>query len=174
MGSRFGKIMQMGYVVDDLDAAVDQWANVLGVGPFFIMETVPYASVTYRGKPCNAETSVAISSHAGMQIEIIQQTGGGESIFTEFLSATGGGLHHMCTLCEDLEADLAAWAKRGIEPLQAGVTKAKIPFAYLDTDPDNQGHILELVRPSPGLLGFFDKIDEASASWDGRASRIDI
>ncbi|MBV0911050.1 VOC family protein [Anianabacter salinae] len=174
MGRHFGRIMQLGYVVDELDAAVDHWVQIMGVGPFFVTGTVPYASVTFRGRPCDAETRVAISSHDGMQIEIIQQTGGGASIFTEFLSATGGGLHHVCALSEDLEADLARWAERGVGVLQGGVTKAKIPFAYLDTDPDNAGRVLELVQPSPGLLKFFDKIDQTCAAWDGQTPRIDL
>ncbi|MEC7761984.1 MAG: VOC family protein [Pseudomonadota bacterium] len=174
MGRRFGKIMQLGYVVRDLDAAVDHWVNVMGVGPFFVTGTVPYARVTFRGQPCDAETRVAIASHDGMQIEIIQQTAGGPSIFTEFLDATGGGLHHVCALSENLEADLAQWADKGIGVLQGGVTKAKIPFAYLDTDPDNAGRVLELVQPSAGLLRFFDKIDETCAAWDGVNPRIDL
>ncbi|MHA7875234.1 VOC family protein [Roseivivax sp.] len=174
MGQRFGRIMQMGYVVPDLDAAVDHWVNVLGVGPFFVTGTVPYAEVTFRGAPCDAETRVAISSHEGLQIEIIEQTGGGASTFTEFLAATGGGLHHVCALTEDLDAALSDWRAKGVEPVQHGVTKAKIPFAYLETDDQHQGRILELVQPSQGLLRFFDKIEETAAAWDGTTARIEL
>lgn len=174
MSQRFGKIMQLGYVVHDLDAEVDHWTRVMGVGPFFVTGTVPYDTVTFRGAPCDAETRVAIASRDGMQIEIIQQTGGGASTFTEFLEATGGGLHHVCALTDDLEADIAAWAARGVDVLQGGVTKAKIPFAYMDTDPDNRGRVLELVQPSPGLLRFFDKIETTCAGWDGQTARIDL
>ncbi|SPJ26054.1 VOC family protein [Palleronia abyssalis] len=174
MSDRFGEIMQLGYVVTDLDAAVDHWVDVMGVGPFFATKTVPYASVTFRGQPCDAETRVAISSHKGLQIEIIEQTGGGASIFTEFLQSQGGGLHHVCAMTEDLDASLASWKARGIDPLQSGVTMAGIPFAYMDTDPDNTGRVLELVQPSAGLLKFFDKIERTCAEWDGSAPRIDL
>ena len=40
--SRFlGEIRQAGYVVDDIEAAMDYWSRVLGVGPFFYKERVP-------------------------------------------------------------------------------------------------------------------------------------
>ncbi len=174
MTARFGEIVQMGYVVPDLDAAVDHWATVLGVGPFFVASKVPYAEVHYRGQPCDAEISVALASHHGLQIEIIQQIAGGASMFRDFIARTGGGLHHFCALCEDLEAELAAWSARGVRVEMGGVTTAGVPFAYLDTDPDQQGRVLELVQPSKGLLRFFEKIEAASASWDGATARIDL
>lgn len=172
MPAGFGDIMQLGYVVTDMDQAIDHWAEVLGVGPFFVSSRVPYAEVLYRGAPCDAEIAVALASHNGMQIEIIQQVAGGTSIFTDFIARTGGGLHHVCALSEDLDTDLAAWQARGVGVLQGGVTTAGIPFAYLDTDPDDQGRVLELVQPSPGLTRFFQKIDAAAAAWDGKEPRI--
>ena len=174
MTARFGEIVQMGYVVPDLDAAVDHWATVLGVGPFFVASKVPYAQVHYRGQSCDAEISVALASHRGMQIEIIQQVAGGTSMFSEFVAKTGGGLHHVCALCEDLEGELAVWSARGVNVEMGGVTTAGVPFAYLDTDPDHQGRVLELVQPSKGLLRFFEKIEAAGASWDGTTARIDL
>ncbi|MCL7466127.1 VOC family protein [Phaeovulum sp. NW3] len=170
----FGDVMQLGYVVDDMDRAIDHWARVLGVGPFFVANRVPYAQVSYLGQPCDAEISVALASHRGMQIEIIQQVGGGRSIFADFMARTGGGLHHVCALTDDLTRDLADWKTRGVDVLQGGVTMAGIPFAYLATDPDDRGRVLELVQPSPGLTRFFAKIDGAGRSWDGQDARIDL
>lgn len=174
MTAGFGDIMQLGYVVEDMDAAIDHWTRVLGVGPFFVSSRVPYAEVQYRGAPCDAETAVALSSHKGMQIEIIQQVAGGPSVFSDFIARTGGGLHHVCALSDDLEADLAAWKARGVDVLQGGHTTAGVPFAYLDTDPADQGRVLELVQPSDGLRRFFKKIDATAESWDGREPRIEL
>ena len=174
MAAGFGDIVQLGYVVTDMDAAVAHWTKVLGVGPFLVSKHVPYAEVHYRGEPCDARISVALASHRGMQIEIIQQVAGGVSIYTDFLSHTGGGLHHVCALSNDLEADLARWKERGVGVQMGGSTTAGIQFAYLDTDPDNQGRVLELVEPSSGLLHFFKKIETAAESWDGVTSRIDL
>lgn len=174
MTAPFGRIMQLGYAVPDLDAAVDHWARVMGVGPFFVAGQVPYAEVHYRGQPCDAQISVALASHRGMQIEIIQQTAGGASLFSDFVAETGGGLHHFCALCDDLEAALADWRARGVDIAMGGTTTAGVPFAYMATDPANRGGILELVQPTDGLLRFFDRIEAAAANWDGKTARIEM
>lgn len=174
MTHRFGDIMQMGYVVSNLDAALEHWANVLGVGPFFVASNVPYAEVHYRGQPCDAQISVALASHRGMQIEIIEQIGGGTSIFSDFITKSGGGLHHVCSLCENLEDELSDWSARGVGVEMGGVTTTGIPFAYLDTDPEQKGRVLELVQPTKGLLRFFEKIESASAHWDETTTRINL
>lgn len=174
MAAGFGDIVQLGYVVTDMDAAIEHWVRVLGIGPFFVSKHVPYAEVHYRGEPSDVQICVALSSHRGMQIEIIQQTGGGPSIYSNFIEETGGGLHHVCALTDDLAADLDSWKQRGVSVQMGGSTAAGIPFAYLDTDPDNQGRVLELVQPSPGLLRFFGKIETAAGNWDGITARIDL
>ncbi|MFN3642755.1 MAG: VOC family protein [Gemmobacter sp.] len=171
---RFGPVMQLGYVVPDLDAALRHWSGTLGVGPFFVAAAIPYAELTFRGAPVAAETRVALASHRGMQIELIAQVAGGRTVFSDFLARRGGGMHHVCALTDDLAGDLAAWAARGVGVLQAGRTAAGVAFAYLDTDPDDRGGVLELVQPTPGLLRFFARIDAAAATWDGRAPRIDL
>ena len=46
----FGEIRQLGYVVPDIEAAMDYWSRVLGVGPFFYAPRVPVENFTYRGR----------------------------------------------------------------------------------------------------------------------------
>ena len=47
----FGEIRQLGYVVPDIEAAMDYWSRVLGVGPFFYAPRVPVVNFIYRGEP---------------------------------------------------------------------------------------------------------------------------
>ena len=47
----FGEIRQLGYVVPDIEAAMDYWSRVLGVGPFFYAPRVPVEKFTYKGEP---------------------------------------------------------------------------------------------------------------------------
>lgn len=162
-----GPVVQLGYVVADLRAALDHWTQTLGVGPFLVTPRIDYAEVYHRGLPVQVEISVALASHRGLQIEVIQQTGGGPSMFTEFLARRGGGLHHVCVLTDDLAADLEAWQARGVGVLMGGRTAAGIPFAYLDTDPEDQGRVIELVQPTPGLRRFFARLDVLADTWDG-------
>src|SRR5918997_314367 len=71
--SRFlGEIRQAGYVVDDIEAAMDYWSRVLGIGPFFYKERVPIENYTYRGKSYEPHNSVALANSGPLQIELIQ------------------------------------------------------------------------------------------------------
>lgn len=162
-----GAVVQLGYVVADLREALDHWTGTLGVGPFLVTPRIDYAEVHHRGQPVQVEIAVALASHRGLQIEVIQQTGGGPSMFSEFLARRGGGLHHVCLLTDDLAADLAAWQARGVGVLMGGRTAAGIPFAYLDTDPEDQGRVIELVQPTAGLRRFFARLDALADTWDG-------
>lgn len=164
----FGPIVQLGYVVTDLDAALRHWTQTMGVGPFLVTRRIDYAELNYRGRPIAVENAVALASHRGMQIEIIQQTGGDASMFSDFVARRGGGLHHVCVLTEDLERDLRIWNDRGTGVLMGGRTTAGIPFAYLDSDPEDQGRVIEIVQPSPGLTRFFARLDNLAENWDGQ------
>lgn len=163
----FPPIMQLGYVTRNLDEMLEHWVQVLGVGPFFIAERVPYAEVNYRGCKIEIETRVAIAYHGTMQIEVIEQTGGDTSMFSDFLKRRGEGLHHVCTETDDLAALTARLAARGVGVLQQGRTSAGIPFAYFDTDPDDCGRVMEVVQPTPGLTRFFSRLASAAQNWDG-------
>lgn len=165
---RSSGIVQLGYVVPDLGAALDHWTKTLGVGPFLVTSRIDYAELHYRGKPIAIDNAVALASWRGMQIEIIQQTSGDDSMFTNFIARRGGGLHHVCVLSDDLNGDLAAWQAAGTTVLMGGRTAAGIPFAYLDSDPDDAGRVIEIVQPSPGLTRFFARLDQLAESWDGR------
>lgn len=166
--SRFqGPIMQVGYVVDDLDAAIRHWAGTLGVGPFVVAESIPYETVSFRGRPLDLETRVAIAYSGALQIELIQQISPQPSVFTEFRTRHGTGMHHVCALTSDFDADIAAWKARGVEVVQGGRTRAGIDFAYLDTDGGFGGAMLEIVTATPGLMRFFDRLRNAAEAWDG-------
>ena len=41
----------IGYWVDDLDSAMKQWGQDLGVGPFQVIEHVPFDSFVFTGTP---------------------------------------------------------------------------------------------------------------------------
>lgn len=162
-----GSVVQLGYVVPDLEVALTHWTQVLGVGPFLVTPRIDYAELHYRGQPIQIENAVALSSWRGMQIEIIQQTAGDRSMFTDFIARRGGGLHHVCLLSDDLQADLDVWRARGVGVGMGGRTAAGIPFAYLDSDPHDQGRVIEIVQPTPGLQKFFNRLDRLAADWDG-------
>ena len=54
-------ITQMGYVVADLDAAMERWKTTVGAGPFERLNHVEVVDGLYRGTPTNVDISVAIA-----------------------------------------------------------------------------------------------------------------
>ncbi len=161
---RLGPIMQFSYVVRDLDLALEHWAQTLQVGPFFVLEHVPYTRCEYRGQPSNIDMSVAIAYSGDVQIELVQQHNDAASIFNDFLNARGEGLQHVGIVTEDLSCDLAAFARTGTHPLQQGEAENGTRFAYLNTD-SIPGTMLELVQLPPQIATAFEYMRAAAASW---------
>ena len=49
--SRFlGQIRQLGYVVPDIEAAMNYWSTTLGVGPWYYNPQVPIKNYRYKGE----------------------------------------------------------------------------------------------------------------------------
>ena len=166
----FGPVMQLGFVVPDFEAAVHHWAK-LGVGPFFALEGIKYAECHYRGKPVDFTMSVAVGQWGHVQVELIQQTGGMPTVYTEFADRYGSGLQHVGVMTQSVAADLERFAALGIAPAQAGATANGIRFAYMDTDRlpgAHPGTMLELIEHGPAIDGFFALVKEKSIGWDGR------
>lgn len=166
MSRLFGPIIQNGFVVRDLEAAMRHWVG-LGVGPFFVLPRVEFAAVTYRGRPTQVEIAVAMAYSGALQIELVQQLNDAPSIYREFLDQGREGLHHVGVASTDYAADLARVTASGLEVAMAGSTAAGTGFAYLDSDGGFQGSMVELFEATPGLMTFFARVEAASHGWDG-------
>ena len=165
MSRNFGPILQNGFAVHDWRAAADHWINVMGVGPFFLMEHVEFEWCTFRGEPAEIDMSVAIAYTGGQQIELVQQHNDAPSIYTEFLGANEPGLQHMGVFVDDLQSTLDAQDLRR-KIVQEGRTTAGVNFAYVDTIFHN-GTMLELIEVDEGIRGAFDYMRRAAEEWDG-------
>src|SRR4029079_10295344 len=106
MSRLFGEIRQAGYVVDDIEAAMDYWSRVLGVGPFFYKERVPIVNYSYRGKSYEPHNSVALANSGPLQIELIQTRNDAPSMYRDFKEAGHSGLPHVAYLGKSYGASL--------------------------------------------------------------------
>lgn len=162
----FGPVMQNAFVVPDLDAAIDHWTRVMGVGPFFLLEHIAFAECRFRGKPANIDISVGIAYWGDVQIELIVQHNDTPSIYTEFRDRGLAGMQHMGVITSSVDDDLARLASRGIEAVQEGRTALGIRFAYVATD-FHPGGMVELIEGKRGVLAFFESMRAAARDWDG-------
>src|SRR5512143_1363312 len=118
MAALFGPVMQLGFVVPDLERAMQHWLEKVGIGPFLVLEHVKFAQVLHRGQPTDIDMSVALAQWGEVQVELIQQFNDAPSIYTEFPGRTQGGLQHVGVMTNSVADDLVRLKARGIEPVQ--------------------------------------------------------
>lgn len=165
--SRFlGEIRQAGYVVLDIEAAMDYWSRVLGVGPWFYKERVPIENYRYRGESYAPHNSVALANSGPLQVELIQTRNDVPSMYRDFLRAGRTGLQHIAYWTESFDADLKRLEGRGFKVVMSGEVGERGRFVYFDTE-FHPGSVIELSEVAGPKGKMFRMIREASESWDG-------
>ena len=163
---RFGPIVQMGYLVPDIERAVCHWTERLGVGPFFLIEHTPFTELWYRGRAITADQSAALAQWNDMQIELVQQHDARPCLNNEFSGLARGGLQHLGVMTRSVADDMSMLAAQGIEALQWGAV-GEIRFAFLDTG-QHDGLLVELIEDVAPIREFFGMVRDAAVGWDGR------
>ncbi len=116
---------QIGILVEgDPEEVSKTWERMLGIGPWNIREI--------NGKNAEGEAikyKFAFANLGGVEIELVQPTGG-KTYHKEFLDTHGEvGLHHICFFVDDVDAELENFLAQGAKLL------AHTPgrFAYFET-----------------------------------------
>jgi hypothetical protein len=167
MSILFGSIRQMGYVVLDIEAAMQHWTRALRIGPFYYAEDVPINQLSYRGAASDVRASIALSYSGSMQIALIQQRNDAPSSFLDFLNAGRDGLHHVGFFSSNFDRDLYRAREAGLDILQTSIIG----------NPDGKFAILgsgDPVRTKPALiatcdsnLDLFHMVEKEAQRWDG-------
>ena len=167
MSRLFGEIRQLGYVVDDIEAAMDHWSRTLGIGPWFYAPKVPVERYFYRGQSYAPHNSVALANSGFIQCELIQCRNDVPSMYRDFVQAGHTGLQHVAYWTQRYDEDLARMEREGMKPVMGGVVGANGRFCYFDTE-YHPGTVVELSEVAGPKGRMFDMIREASKDWDGK------
>jgi hypothetical protein len=159
-----GSIRQIGYVVTDLDRAMQSWID-LGVGPWFVIRGLPIRA-RYRGDPCETTLTLALSNSGEMQLELIQQADDTPSIFTEFLKTHGPGYHQLAYWADNFEATMKAIETAGWPVVWSGGEGFGVRFAYVEP-PNSPATIVEISELTEAQAASARFIRDAAATWDG-------
>jgi len=147
--SLYRHVVQVGWVVNNLDAVVDYWQR-LGLRNIHRAGVMSFPDVTYRGRKTPLKLKMAFGDIGGVQMEWIQPVEG-RSVYNEFLSAHGDGVHHLAYRMPSpavMDQQIRYFKSRGVSVVQSGTWKGQKGvgrFAYLDTAPRGGGLTLELV-----------------------------
>ncbi|MGQ9843805.1 MAG: VOC family protein, partial [Spirochaetota bacterium] len=110
-------INQLGIVVPDIEEAVTNYMNILGIGPWFRSKIIKHEA-QYRGKPITIDVDIVLAFHKGVEIELIQHKGGDECIYSKLIALSGGGLHHVGWLVLSYNQGMKRVDKAGIKVIQ--------------------------------------------------------
>lgn len=167
MSRFFGEIRQLGYVVNDIEAAMDYWSRTLGVGPWYYNPKVPIRNYQYEGSRHEPHNSVALANSGPIQVELIQTRNDVPSMYRDFLQAGRTGLQHVAYWTEDYDADLKRLSAQGFRSVMSGEVGERGRFVYFDTE-YHPGTVIELSEVAGPKGKLFDLIRSESQDWDGQ------
>lgn len=163
-----GKRVQLAFVVRDLDATLKYWTEVLGVGPFVVIESSKGdRKIVHRGQETEMDMTLCFAYMGDIQIEIVHQTNDAPSSYKEFTDRGQSGLHHIAFWPVDFEAACAHLEASGFNE----VTSFFMPdgarnVAYYEA-PDAVGTLVEIVPMTPARTAYFSRIQRLCETWDG-------
>jgi len=167
MSRFFGEIRQVAYLVPDIEAAMDHWSRVLGVGPWYYNPRVPIRHYHYRGQNYEPHNSVALANAGGLQIELLQTRNDVPSMYRDFLRAGHQGVQHVAYWTEHFDADLARAQAAGFEVCMGGEVGENGRFVYFEDRSTLPGTTIELSEVAGPKGKLFRLIREAAIDWDG-------
>ena len=169
-----GKIMQVAYIVSDIDEAMQDWQEKYGIGPFVVTrDATPLANARYRGKKSEkVVVSIAFAYHGDLQIELIELRQSVPSMYKEALDRNQRDLQHYGLCVENFERANEFAADNGFVPiLECGVKGlARMNYveatdysrnvfadnekAYMKT-PEGHGIVLEVIEDNAMTRPYF-------------------
>jgi len=155
------------YVVEDIGATVNQMADGLGAGPFFLIESVPLENVLSRGEPAEFAHNSAFGRCGGGAVELIEAVSLAPERVEQRFSGARPRVHHVAyavpgTQVADLRRSLD---ERGL-PQYLSSQLAGADMTLHDASA-TLGHDIEIHVDSEGLRDFFGMVSAGAEGWDG-------
>ncbi len=169
--SELGTLRQLAWVVADIDAAMNHWWRVLGVGPWFLKPHVGVTRFRHLGREATSpaglpDLAIAFANSGDLQLELIMQRNDAPSMYRDFLQRQGPGMQHVAFWTERFDAQVQRLLDAGYVEGHAGQVGSRGRFGYY-VHADLPGNVVEVSEQSGGKAEFFRQIREAAAGWDG-------
>lgn len=162
-----GPVKQWGYLVRDLDEAMNCWVEQLGIGPWWGYRNVP-ASAVVDGKASDITMSVGLAYHQGVQIELIHQTNDADSPYSYFYrdSEDAQVLQQVAYMVPDVAAAIRQCEERGMHEVGRILPAPDLAYVYMSS-PAMKGLAIELMPHDQGFLDEYERCAAEAAQWDG-------
>lgn len=161
--AHYGPIDQIGFVVEDLDAAVRSWSAVAGLGPWTVFRNAGLDGI-YGDQKGHVTMDVAMAYQGEVQIEIIQPTNDAPSPYRGADGKPLVGIHHVAWLTDDLDAELEKAVANGLRPVfRAHSDTVRVAYCEADGQP---GTLFEFIE-SEATRKLIEDGRIAARDWDG-------
>jgi hypothetical protein len=139
------KAMQIGLVVENINAAVQAWSQILGVNPpsIELTDKVDVAHTKYQGQSTPAQAKLAFFDLGQVSLELIEPVGE-PSTWNDQLVAHGPSLHHIAFEIKGMDAQILGLERHGLRLVQRGDYQGG-RYAYVDGQ-EKFGAVLELLE----------------------------
>lgn len=158
-------IVQLGYLVKDVEQAAREWIALLGAGPFLLTPQVTLEYI-HRGEPAVVVASGALGQAGVVQIELIQQDSQGPSLYRDTIPEGAEGLHHVAVVVDDLDVEVRRMEAVGVS-VAAWIEYGGMRVAHMDTV-SRLGFMVELIERSRACDALFEMSRNAATGWDGQ------
>jgi catechol 2,3-dioxygenase-like lactoylglutathione lyase family enzyme len=166
--SFLGERSQIGMVVNDLDAALRYWTEVMEVGPWITIDaSLGDRRLVHRGVDSPVEMSLALSYVGETQVELIAQSNAAPSPFREFLDQGREGVQHIGFWPENYEDSCKELERRGFEEVMTILTADGEKNVSYFQGPPVIGAMVEVVPLTAQRREFYGAIEALARSWDG-------
>ena len=168
MSLTFGGVRQLGYVVTDIEKAMDHWSSKLGVGPWFYKEDVGTTEFRYYGQISEPpKLSIALANSGDLQIELIQQRDNRPSLYLDSLKRGGEGAQDVAYWTADrYDEFVAKLLAMGYVEGHAGRMGSRGRFSYF-LNRELPSGMIELSELTGGKGEYFQEIKRVCDAWDG-------
>ena len=168
IGRGFGRVVQVAYLVEDMDAAMQHWLREAGLGPWTCFRNIELAS-RFDGESLTLRIHEGLAYMGDLQIQLVQSLNPVEekTPYQDYIRAQRWGVHHMAFFSEDIDADIARARAQGFERVCEMRDKAGYRYYYCQSSamPDVWIEFLEVY---PRLREIYASGIADAANWDGR------
>ena len=158
-------VHHVGYVVDDIPAAVDWAVSALGAGPFFLIEHMTFDSVTFEGEPASYDHSSAFGQWGALKLELTVVHDAQPAGLAAALDGPAPRVGHIAWVVSDLDAESASLTAAGAPAFHEG--RAGPVRAIWHDARATLGHHIEILQDCPEIQGFYELMRASAENWDG-------
>jgi hypothetical protein len=158
------KIVQVAFIVDDLEKAAMHWVETHGAGPFFVLDRVPVSDVRDgNGAPAVLEQGIAVGQWGPLMVELVRMDRVEPQPVADIMTAPG--FSHIAYFTADPDAEAERLEKSGA-PVLLSLEFGSARVRFHDGR-KTSGFIIEQYPYIDAVEDVYRKVAEAAEGWDG-------